>query len=484
MTDLILQDLRDLLGEDLALVLCCEKLKMLGGQKLQEKKEDRQTPLTPIKRLRKAFPRLGFLCRTWLNLLPAAIFLIPSAPGWAGHTRSEGVAFQRSIVDKRSELNRRYKKIPRKKTKYIIVHTSEAELKSTVNSVLKGKRVRKGRTDGGHAHYVIARNGRTYRILDKRYIADHAGTSMWKGETNLSKVSLAVELVGYHYTPVTKQQYRSIGILIEILSDVYGLNDQAVLTHSQIAYGKPNRWVRASHRGRKKCAKNFDRTKAGLGPTWPYDPDVRAGRLKADRQLAAVFYAPGKEEALLIGSNTITPSNSAWSIAGEDYDDPATLYRLPNGRVIRGDEIESRIGWNRLPEKTVVLLNQAEIPLADAGQGPIKIISDGLTAWDLAGPAYRHANTFYFFPEGTVKSGRQINDWDDLPANARVIMGYQPPCRVTAEKPPVRIAGHRYDHSDTLYYFTDGRLIAGDQIKDFNRLPIGVHVFLPSREPK
>jgi len=410
--------------------------------------------------------------------------VIPSIPGWAGHTRSERVTFQRSIVDKRSELNRRYKKIPRKETKYIIVHTSEAGLRSTLNSVLRGKRVRKGRTRGGHTHYVIARNGRTYRILDKRYIADHAGTSMWKGEANLSKVSLAIELVGYHYTSVTKQQYRSIGVLINILCGVYGLNDRAVLTHSQIAYGKPNRWVRASHRGRKKCAKNFDRSKAGLGPTWPYDPDVRAGRLKADDKLAEIFYETGKNEALLIGSNTITPSNSAWSIAGEDYDDPATLYRLPDSRVIPGDEIENRIGWNRLPEKTVVLLNQAESAPGDASQGPIKVISGGLTAWDLAGPAYRRANTFYFFPEGTVKSGQQIDDWDDLPANARVIIGYQPPSRVTVEKPPVRIAGNRYDHSDTLYYFADGRLIAGDRIKDFNRLPSGVQVFLPSREVK
>ena len=435
-------------------------------------------------RIRTAFPNLGLLYRTTLILVLAEISLIPPVQGWADHSRSERRAFQRSIVDKRSELNRRYKKIPREKTKYIIVHTSEAGLKSTLNSVSRGKRVRKGRTRGGHAHYVIARNGRTYRVLNKRYIADHAGTSMWKGETDISKVSLAVELVGYHYTPVTKQQYRSIGILIGILSRVYGLNDRAVLTHSQIAYGKPNRWVRACHRGRKKCAKNFDRSKAGLEPTWPYDPDVRAGRLKADDKLAAIFYATRKDEALLVGSNTITPSNSAWSIAGGDYDDPATLYRLPSGKVIPGDEIENRIGWNHIPEKTVVLLNQVESPLAKANQGPIKVIFDGLTAWDLAGPAYRYANTFYFFPEGTVKSGKQINDWDDLPANARVIIGYQPPCSVTVAKPPVRIAGNRYDHRNTLYYFTDGRLIAGNQIKDFKRLPRGVQVFLPSRDPK
>jgi N-acetylmuramoyl-L-alanine amidase len=453
--------------------------------RLSVERGDRRRDISrcPEMGLRMACSNLGFLCRRTRIFVLAAILLIPSVPAWAGTSRSERMTFQRSIADKRAELHQKYKKIPRKKTKYVIVHTSEAGLGSTLNSVLKGKRVRGGRTGGGHTHYVIARNGRTYRILDKRYIADHAGTSMWKGETNISKVSLAIELVGYHYTSVTKQQYRSIGILIDILSDAYGLNDRAVLTHSQIAYGKPNRWVRTYHRGRKKCAKNFDRGKAGLGPTWPYDPDVRAGRLNADPKLAAIFYAHRKDAALLIGSNTITPSNPAWSIAGEDYDDHATLYRLPNGRLIPGNEIENRIGWNRLPEKTVVLLNQSETPLAAANQGPVKTISDGLTAWALAGPAYHHGTTFYFFPEGVLKSGQQINDWDDLPSNTMVIIGYLPPQRVTAKKPPVRIAGNRYDYSETLYYFPDGRLIAGDQIKDFSCLPRGTQLFLPSREP-
>jgi len=236
-----------------------------------------------------AFLSLGFRCRTTLIAFLVALFVIPSVPGLAGHTRSERRTFQRSIVDKRSELNRCFKKSPRKKTKYIIVHTSEAGLRSTLNSVSRGKRVRKSRTCGGHAHYVIARNGRTYRILGKRYVADHAGTSMWKGETDISKVSLAIELVGYHYTSVTKQQYRSIGILIDILCGVYGLNDRAVLTHSQIAYGKPNRWVRAYHRGRKRC---------GLSVYGPYAEGPGAFTIRLVRPEAAgrgtgnVFHRP------------------------------------------------------------------------------------------------------------------------------------------------------------------------------------------------
>ena len=178
-------------------------------------------------------------------------------------------SFQHSIIDYRSRLNPHYKKIRRKRTKYIIVHTSELGRKMTLRVVAKGKRLRDGRrTPGGHAHYVIARNGRTYRILDKKYVADHAGLSMWNGDTDISKISIGIELVGYHYAPLTQRQYRSAGILIDILQRIYGLDDRAVLTHSQVAYGPPNHWFRKAQRGRKRCARNFIREKAGLGPTW------------------------------------------------------------------------------------------------------------------------------------------------------------------------------------------------------------------------
>ncbi|MGA7143123.1 MAG: hypothetical protein WBY47_01355, partial [Desulfobacterales bacterium] len=48
--------------------------------------------------------------------------------------------FQHSIIDYRSRLNSRYEKVRRKRTKYIIVHTSELGLKMTLKVVSKGKR--------------------------------------------------------------------------------------------------------------------------------------------------------------------------------------------------------------------------------------------------------------------------------------------------------------------------------------------------------
>ena len=133
----------------------------------------------------KKFVLIISICVFFLSNLPSLSFAF---------TQSERYKFQRSIVDFRSRLNPKYKKVHRKNTKYIIVHTSELGLKTTLRVVSKGKHLRNGRrTNGGHAHYVIARNGRTYRILDKKYVADHAGRSMWDGETDISRISIGIE---------------------------------------------------------------------------------------------------------------------------------------------------------------------------------------------------------------------------------------------------------------------------------------------------
>ena len=388
-------------------------------------------------------------------------------------------SFQRAIVDYRSRLNPNFKKVKRKTTKYIIVHTSELGLNATLRVVSSGKHLHNGqRTDGGHTHYVIARNGRTYRIVDKAYVADHAGISMWAGETDISKVSIGIELVGYHYAPVTDDQYRAAGLLIDILQGVYGLDDKAVLTHSQVAYGPPNRWHSNNHRGRKRCAKNFDWAKAGIGPTWTYDPDVRAGRLVADSQLSEIFY--GGSEFYAEEGNMITTSNTAWSIAGEDFDSETTVYKLPNGQIYTGDQISDRIGWTRIPPKTIVLLNQEDSADLVESEGLLKTISDGLTAWSLAGKEYNHETTIYFLPSGQIKSGSTISDWDDLPARTRLIIGYRGPYRLHKSRTAYRIAGLKYKDQKTIYYLPPQKLLGGHEIEDFNQLPAGTLVFLPA----
>jgi N-acetylmuramoyl-L-alanine amidase len=407
------------------------------------------------------------------------LFILPSLS--TAYTRKEHDKFQRSIVDFRSHLNPRYKRVKRKNTKYIVVHTSELGLKATLRVVSEGKRFRSGRrTNGGHTHYVIARNGRTYRILDKKYVADHAGLSMWNGEEDLSNISIGIELVGYHYAPISEEQYKSVGILIDILQGAYNLDDRAVLTHSQVAYGIPNRWFKKNHRGRKRCAKNFVRAKAELGPTWTYDPDVNAGRLMADAQLADVFYSQAKFDSQADEANIISKSNTAWVIAGEDFDSATTVYKFPNGRLYTGDQIEKKIGWNRIPAETVVLLNQESSVESLKDDGPVKTISDGTTAWSLAGKSYNQKTTIYFLPSGRIKPGSMINDWDDLPAKTRLIIGYKGPYTLNKDQSAFRIAGSYFNDQKTIYYLPSKELLRGHKIEDFSQLKSGTLVFLPA----
>ena len=426
------------------------------------------------------------------------LFAFWSPGALAAYSPKQRQHFQKTIVDYRHRLNPRYKRVKRRSTRYIIVHTSEGNLKSTLRTVSQGKKLHNGhRTYGGHAHYVIARNGRTYRTLDRRLRADHAGKSMWSGQTQISNTSIGIELVGYHYAAITSAQYRSVGLLIDILQRTYHLSDKAVLTHSQIAYGPPNRWFRKNHRGRKRCAKNFIRAKAGLGPGWAYDPDVRSGRLAADPQLAVIFYAKksryrpvhkssrvtsktrSKRTLAIQSSNVISKTNSAWAIAGEDYNSPTTVYKLPDGRVFRGDEVERKLGWNRILPKTVVLLNQHNVAAYSRQYGPVKTITDGLSAWVFAGAKYNHKTTIYFLPLGQIKNGKMISDWDDLPEKTKMIVGYRGPYKISKKHYPAHFAGAKFKDRNTLYYLPSKKFVAGDKIKNFNRIPLGTLIFVP-----
>ena len=427
------------------------------------------------------------------------------------------------IIDYQGHLNKKFKKTPRLSTRFIIIHTSEAGLESTLHTLSRGKSVGRYRTIGGHANYTIARDGQVYRILNHPYRADHAGLSMWNGQEDISSHSMGIELVGYHYDTITPQQYQSLTRLLDILQRMYNVPDKNVLTHSQVSYGNPNAWFKRPHRGRKRCALNFEREKAGLEDAWSYDPDVKAGRLAKDRHIHAMFYLktgksrkqkdvlasadttnatgatgttaantkdtspgtpptpaePGEKIPLDQNlSNIISRTNTAWNIAGEDYDDSTTLYILPGERAIRGDRIENTVGWDKIPTGTKVLLNQPQD--IEKKTGPVFLVNKEYTAWSFAGADYSKPTTFYFLPNGQITRGDQMADWDSLPDNTRMIIGYNGPFIIqnAPGKTPWGIAGRSHNQPDTLYFIPGSGITPGDQITDFNDLPQGTQVFL------
>ena len=364
----------------------------------------------------------------------------------------------------------------RARTDYIVLHTTEGQDNPSL------RRVR----NGGLAHYVVMRDGRVYRTIHRDREARHAGCSMWDGRKDLDEVSIGIEVVGWHNRPITGQQELAIAELVRQLQKIYRVPDERVLTHSMVAYGKPNRWHRKPHRGRKRCGMQFAqpalRQRLDLHARPLEDPDVKAGRLVvADPFLAAILYAAddavvAKAEAEFDApdANVITATRTAWFIARDEYDAPTTVYIFPDGRRRRGDRITD---WARMPPGTRVLVEQ-ELP----DGRPWRVVGrDGGTASEVAGDAYRAATTVYVWPGGKLKRGDEMStrDFSRLPRGTRVFLGYRVAGEVTARRTAYEICGPAYGNETTLYVMPGGRVKHGGEISD-RGIPGGTWVLVGS----
>jgi len=371
------------------------------------------------------------------------------------------------IIDYQNHLPRKFNKRRRKSTDYIIIHSTESGLASGLRSLARG----------GYTNYLVARNGTVYRILHKDYRANHAGRSMWNRRENISDYSIGIELVGYHNDAFTQEQYESLKWLIEVFQKQYKIPDREVLEHYRVAYGKPNRYVKKAHRGRKKDPGvfNFSRSRAGLTSkdkrnSVLYDPDVQAGRLITDPDIdvARLKETDGKkyeESVAELSENVITALNLAWRIAREEYNSPLTVYRFPNGTEMRGDKIKD---WEKIPTGTRLYLNRQ----GDDSVQDVPIIKKGFNAFDIAGPSYKRSDTYYIFPDGRTKNGQQIRRWDRILPGTRVLVKYNKPVvldktnRNTARKP------------ETVFLVPKSQVLAASQVPDVSRLKSGTLMFV------
>ncbi len=359
----------------------------------------------------------------------------------------------------------------RQRTDLIILHTTEAPTRSSINSIRAY----------GEAHYVVDPGGNVHRIIDRDRVAYHAGRSMWSRQTDIDTVSVGIEVVGYHNRDITSFQYAAIRELIEYLQGKYNVPDERVLTHSMVAYGAPNRWHKQSHRGRKRCgmifAKKEVRKKLGLDASPVFDPDVQAGRLvNADIYLARVLYGTASEQEQALSNfvgqfaNVISSRRSAWDIAGDAYDDDETIYVLPGGQSIPGNRVRD---WKSVPAGTKVLVS--DCAHANATEGVRELGVDGMTPSEVAGVEYNSEGTVYFLPNGDVQFGNSIRDWA-LPAGTRVLVGYLHAGTVTPLRNIYAICGKRWNDASTIYRMTDGTFKNGDEI-DQRKVATGTMIF-------
>ena len=467
-----------------------------------------------------------------------------------GVTGSSGKTFaaQLNIVNQLSPLNRT--RPARPFTRYIVLHTTEGKEVGSLNKLVRY----------GEAHYFVALSGKVHRIIDKSKIAKHAGRSMWEGQSTLDNYSIGIEVSGYHNHDISAAQYESLRELLRQLKSLYKIPDNRVLTHSMVAYGRPNRFHDDNHRGRKRCGMMFAdhkvRTRIGLTAAPDRDADVEAGRLKiADKELYQYLFAaakiapaaatktvvaqspdkkpvsssnaettmpekpeteiaatPAPTDATSSKSTTAKPSTAtaikpvpksptetgdtsllanmpsespligndrtAWQIAREYYNASSTVYEFPDGRRLNGSQIKD---WGRIPVGTRVILGETEG--AQEFEGFLEIGKDGDTPQALAGKAYASKTTIYFFPNGLIRTGAELERqksyrslFKNPPKGTRLLVGYVYGGYVRQRRRPSSIAGTKWNYPSTYYRYPDGSILSGDDIND-RAVPVGTLVF-------
>lgn len=90
---------------------------------------------------------------------------------------------------------------------------------------------------GVAAHYLILRSGTTYRLVEDKNIAWHAGVSkMPDGRTNVNDFSIGIEMINTMDRKYTADQYDALNSLIATLKGKYGI--KYILGHEDIAPGR------------------------------------------------------------------------------------------------------------------------------------------------------------------------------------------------------------------------------------------------------
>lgn len=368
----------------------------------------------------------------------------------------------------------------RRATLYIVLHTTEAPGKSSLGKL----------TENGEAHYMVDVDGAVYRIVDKRRVAYHCGVSMWEGHERLDDYSIGIEIVGYHNKPIKKAQVKALKSLISQLQKIYHIADKDVVTHSMVAYGKPNKWHPSAHRGRKRCGMQFAsdtlRARLGLKERTMCDPDVKAGRLVVgDEELALMLYAPHKEQnkryaeacgTCLPGAAMVLKNGqSPWDLVGDEYKSAHCLYYYPDGRKLYGHQITK---WKAIPAGTRIEMKSKEKGASLPREGLCELGVHGAHAEDIAGNKVFSKKTVYVYPDGRVKRGDQLNakGIKTLPEGTKILVEYETGGKITAKRSAFDVCADLWNDGDTYYRLPDKRWVSGKDITE-SGIPRNTEVF-------
>ncbi len=85
------------------------------------------------------------------------------------------------------------------------------------------------------AHYLIARDGRIFQLVDELARAWHAGESYWGGNRDLNSASIGIELDNDGAGPYAETQVEALLALLADLKERYAIPAANFLGHSDVA---------------------------------------------------------------------------------------------------------------------------------------------------------------------------------------------------------------------------------------------------------
>lgn len=296
------------------------------------------------------------------------------------------------------EMSNRYRsprnpeRIVRSSTELIVLHTTEAPARSSLNKV----------SERGECHFCVTEEGSIYRIVDRDREAFHAGRSMWNGREDVDKFSVGIECVGYHNKKMSDIQLNAIRALVKELQAMYRIPDERVVCHSHVAYGAPNKWHKFKHRGRKRCGMLFAmpsvRRRLGLMKRPAFDPDTRARRLRtADEYLRQVLYGSVDTMALAYAATAPKPAPKAATA-------PRPVATPPPKQQIRATVPQKPQIRATAPPPTKAPTSIAQLKAQSYHM--VGTVTAGVTALKIAGAKWNSPNTYYTIRDKVIPGNR------------------------------------------------------------------------------
>jgi hypothetical protein len=90
---------------------------------------------------------------------------------------------------------------------------------------------------GVSAHYVVAKNGTVYQMVEETQLAHHAGASQFQGRQNFNAFSIGIEMVKQNdgQDPYPPAQEEAMVDLVAHLVHRYRIQRQWIVTHADIS---------------------------------------------------------------------------------------------------------------------------------------------------------------------------------------------------------------------------------------------------------